>query len=44
MAVAFILVRVPFEITIPGLEVLPRIMLRLLVPNVKAASPLIERF
>ena len=36
--------RAPFEITIPGLDVLPRIKLRLLVPNVKFAFPLIERF
>jgi len=43
LAVAFRLVRAPFEITIPGVDVLPRIRLRLLLPNVKLASPLIER-
>ena len=44
LAVAFILVRVPFDITIPGLVVLPRIRLRLFVPKVKLAFPLIDRF
>ena len=44
MAVAFILVRVPFDITIPGLDVLPRIKLRLLLPNAKLAFPVMERF
>ena len=44
LAVAFILVREPFDITIPGLDVLPRIKLRLLTPNAKLALPLIERF
>ena len=44
LAVAFILVRDPFDITIPGLDVLPRIKLRLLTPNAKLALPLIERF
>ncbi len=44
MAVAFIVVREPFEITMPGLDVSPRIRLRLLLPNLKFASPLIERF
>ena len=41
---AFILVSEPFEITIPGLDVLPRIRLRLLLPNAKLALPLIDRF
>ena len=44
LAEALKLVSEPFEITIPGLEVLPRIKLRLLLPNVKFASPLIDRF
>ena len=44
LAVAFRLVREPFEITIPGFEVLPRIRLRMLPPNEKLALPLIERF
>ncbi len=44
LAVAFIVVREPFEITMPGLDVLPRIRFRLLLPYVKFASPLIERF
>ncbi len=44
LAVAFIVVREPFEITIPGLDVLPRIKSRLLSPNAKLALPLIERF
>ena len=44
MAVAFRLVREPFDITMPGLDVLPRIRLRLLLPNAKLALPLIERF
>ncbi len=44
LAEALRLVSEPFEITIPGLEVLPRIKLRLLLPNVKFALPLIERF
>ena len=44
LAVAFRLVKDPLEITIPGLDVLPRIRLRLLLPNVKFALPLIERF
>ena len=43
-AVAFILVREPFEITIPGFDVLPRTRLRLFVPNLKFALPLIDRF
>ena len=44
LAVAFILVREPFDITMPGLEVLPRIRLRLLLPKAKLALPLIDRF
>ena len=44
LAVALRLVREPFDITIPGLDVLPRIKLRLLLPNAKLALPLIERF
>ena len=44
LAVALRLVREPFEITIPGLVVLPRIRLRLLLPKAKLALPLIERF
>ena len=43
-AVAFMLVREPFEITMPGLDVLPRTRLRLFVPNLKFALPLIDRF
>ena len=43
-AVALRLVREPPEITIPGLDVFPRIKLRLLPPNAKLALPLIERF
>ncbi len=43
-AVAFMLVREPFEITIPGLDALPRTRLRLLLPNEKFALPLIDRF
>ena len=38
------LVSDPFEITMPGLVVLPRIRLRLLLPNAKLALPLIDRF
>ena len=41
---AFKLVSDPFEITIPGLDVLPRIRFRLLLPNAKFALPLMERF
>ena len=44
LAVAFMLVSEPFEITMPGLDVLPRIRLRLLLPNAKLALPLIDRF
>ena len=44
LAEALKLVREPFEITMPGLDVLPRIKLRLLLPNVKLALPLIDRF
>ena len=44
LAVAFRLVREPFDITMPGLDVLPRIRLRLLLPKAKLALPLIERF
>ena len=44
LAEALRLVSEPFDITMPGLEVLPRIKLRLLLPNVKFALPLIERF
>ena len=44
LAEALRLVREPFEITMPGLEVLPRIRMRLLLPNAKLALPLIERF
>ena len=33
LPVASRLVRAPFEITIPGLDVLPRIRVRLFVPN-----------
>ena len=43
-AVAFIVVREPFDITIPGLDVLPRTRLRLFVPKAKLALPLIDRF
>ena len=44
LADEFRLVSDPFEITMPGLDVLPRIRLRLLLPNAKLALPLIERF
>ena len=44
LAEALRLVREPFDITIPGLDVLPRIKLRLLLPNAKLALPLIDRF
>ena len=44
VAEAFRLASVPFDITMPGLEVFPRTRLRLLLPNVKFALPLIDRF
>ena len=44
LAEALRLVSEPFDITIPGMDVLPRIKLRLLLPNVKFALPLIDRF
>ena len=44
LADAFRLVSDPFEIPMPGLDVLPRIRLRLLLPKAKLALPLIERF
>ena len=44
LAEALRLVSEPFDITIPGMDVLPRIKLRLLLPNEKLALPLIERF
>ena len=44
LPVAFRLVSEPFDITIPGLDVLPRVRLRLLLPNLKFALPLIDRF
>ena len=44
LAEAFRLAREPFDITMPGLDVLPNTKLRLLLPNAKLAFPLIERF
>ena len=44
LADAFRLVSEPFDITMPGLDVLPRVRLRLLLPNLKFALPLIDRF
>ena len=44
LAEALKLVREPFEITIPGFEVLPNNKLRLLLPKVKFALPLIDKF
>ena len=44
LAEALKLVREPFDITMPGLDVLPRTKLRLLLPNAKLAFPLIDKF
>ena len=44
LAEALKLVSEPFEITMPGFDVLPSTKLRLLLPNVKYASPLIDKF
>ena len=44
LAEALRLVSKPFDITMPGLDVLPRTKLRLLLPNAKLAFPLIDKF